>query len=198
MNPLQQLIRRKDENEETYFKLVSEFLLQEYYVLINGDKYELMDIELYYKGPSSDDKHTHQHDFPHGLFRAHAAGIDLTLRESKLYFGGVLIKGVYKNDNDIFNKNFDVNYEIMKSLQKPGNGVKWEKQVPVLNNDIVGTNRVNLGAGDDTTKDKPWRYVLNNPLYIKEMPGKERFVRENSEYFKGEHIKKYLGYSIEL
>lgn len=154
-------------------------------MVINGDTYQFMDIELYYKGLYSADKHTHQHNFPHGLFRAHAAGIDLTLRESEQHFGGVLIKKVCKND-------------IIKSLQKPGSGVKWEKGVSILKNDIVPTHRVNLGTGDDATRDKPWRFVLKDPLYINKMPGKEKFVGDHAGHFQSENIGLFVGYRIDL
>lgn len=37
----------------------------------------------------------------------------------------------------------------------------------VLQNTKVGTHRLNLGTGDDATKDKSWWFVLKEPEYIK-------------------------------
>lgn len=34
----------------------------------------------------------------------------------------------------------------------------------------AGTHHLNLGKGNDATKDKPWRFVFKEPEYIGKMP----------------------------
>jgi len=97
-----------DDLDDSYFASISEILLNECYLLVNKNKYRLVEIEFYLKCNSHDDPYTHCdpdqllmhtfyfHKFGNGTYKAGTfKGMDLTFGNKKenAYFG-ILIRSI--------------------------------------------------------------------------------------------------------
>lgn len=94
-----------DQALDLSFDRIALDLFQNYDLRVANTYYLLTEIEFYYnKFPPKEavDNFAHQHGekHPNGTWRLHGAGLDIALKKTDDYYGGILIRGLQQLDNN--------------------------------------------------------------------------------------------------
>lgn len=152
----------EDKIEESFDRIAND-LLKNYALFVNNVEYRFTEIEFYYfneiKHP---DKYTHEHNRDEGEWRFHNQGIDLTFQSSDKIDGGILIRGILK-ENKYVNGPRKVLGEIFQSF---GNALDSTLFVlkPTLTRDIdihKTFRHLPNKNNDENYHKKPYRYLTD-------------------------------------
>ena len=102
-NTLKELLS-KDYNDikdyDIYFAEIAQELMCNYIIATDKAEYDIIDIEFYLYTPEHRDVITYPREMDEGRWFFHASGVDITFRSTNSIFGGILIRGLRKNNNE--------------------------------------------------------------------------------------------------
>ncbi|MDR0970927.1 MAG: hypothetical protein LBM25_00905 [Bacteroidales bacterium] len=88
---------------EERFKEIADLLFKEYCIKKGKDQYKFLEIEFYYYTKGFEDIITYPRNAKSGKWFFHNSGVDITFESdiTKHYFGGILIRSLLKNDENV-------------------------------------------------------------------------------------------------
>jgi len=182
--------------------LITRDLILNKAIKINNRYYSFIDIEVYYWHDNHQDEFANgiNHLKPIGEFEAHRYGIDLSLgNEKKNGFGGILICGLFDNQNKA-NGVIEKPHVIRTFLNQLHTGENTIEIVEFKNdwNDLFTSKRLNLGVDDTlnkkTFKNSQYKYLAKNEKLFLAYKGKEQIFRDSN--LTDDEIQELLGYKL--
>ena len=85
---------------DNYFAEIAQELMCNYIITTDKAEYDIIDIEFYLYTPKHQDVITYPREMDEGRWFFHQSGVDITFRSTKSVFGGILIRGLRKNNNE--------------------------------------------------------------------------------------------------
>lgn len=211
------------------FDRIAEKLFNNYKLEINGSYYRLIDIEFYYltDNKENDANNTHKDVYTHkhleqrysGKWYFHESGIDITIGNGANHYGGVLMRGIARINNEKPDNNY-LDYQIHGPVKvkaeifKRFNGVFGDSsnhfRLVEINNEFheefivkplytIKTQRINLNPQKDVGESKYWdskyRYVILLNKYQFKYANKTQIAVDLQEQYKltNERVNKLLG-----
>ena len=167
-------------------------------IVINESKYSFIDIEFYFWHSNHQDEYTLDHNRrPKGEFEIHRFGVDISLGDSKSEYGGILIRGLYdENNKKVIPKSHIVKELYNQFVIGKNNRFDLIKEKSQWN-DIFSTKRLNLGKADTKKEkfvDKDYRFLANDMMIFKKYPNKEAIFKNSN--LNDQDIEELLGYKI--
>jgi len=169
-------------------------------IRINDKTFSLIDIEVYYWHNNHPDDFANgvNHDKAKGELEAHRYGIDISLgNHDGVEFGGILICGLFDNQNKTIIEKPLVQRTLFNSLKISNNTIEFVE----IQNDWTTTfrsKRNNLGIADNDNKrkyaDSLYKFLARDNSVFTKYKGKESIFK-NSELSDNE-VKELLGYNV--
>lgn len=172
------------ESIQLSFDKIAVELIRNWNIKINKTIFSLTEIEFYFfHEKNHQDNATHEHKFEAGSWRLHAQGLDISLGYSDVSDGGILIRGV-KSDSENINGPRRVVQEIFKGFGQVTN-LRHEfgltPKSDYFDQTIYKTKRHGLSPKQiNEFKDENYRYYtdLDNWKHIS-LAEKERIKTES-------------------
>lgn len=83
---------------DNYFAEIAKELMCNYIITTDRASYNIVEIEFYLYTPDHQDIITYPRIIDEGRWFFHQSGVDITFRSTKTVFGGILIRGLRKNN----------------------------------------------------------------------------------------------------
>lgn len=88
---------------EKSFDRIARDLLEDYKLQVGNAYYQFTEMEFYYNHYDEKDSkdnfaHKHGEEIKNGTWRLHGAGLDIVLKKTGVYYGGILIRGIEEID----------------------------------------------------------------------------------------------------
>ena len=83
-----------------FFKNIAEILMNKCVISKRGVDYEIIEIEFYLYTSNHQDVITYPRVIDHGQWFFHISGVDLSFKSNESQFGGILIRGLRKMDDN--------------------------------------------------------------------------------------------------
>lgn len=214
-----------EESVQDSFQKIAERILYNTVLIINDNHYYLTDIEFYYDCPSHPDTYTLPHCVEEiGVIRPHEYGVDISLgsnlivpkdgklreqreRQKDFGFGGILIRGMIKNETEAIYKP-QVWQEIISSLKQ----IKDEKNLIYFDTKSNDSNekppikvaRFGLGKPDNDEnnsrlkskyENKEYRFISPSQIYFSKLKGKT-LILNKSDLKDKKLINELAGYNL--
>ncbi|SFG29670.1 hypothetical protein [Pontibacter chinhatensis] len=205
--------------EESFFSIASK-LMRDYQLVVNEQRYRLVDIEFYYYAPGMfEDVYAHKHEaqLQVGKWYFHGSGIDITFGDGECY-GGILIRAIAKVTGEGFacldgiyrevHGPLNVKTEILSNI-----GSAFERKASFLyledvsldpmganmvdNRYVIKTSRIGLNKDNDTADQSfykgKYRYVIFPHLKLKNKTQIALDMREQFPEMTIDEINRELG-----
>jgi len=166
---------------------------------INDKIYKFIDIEFYFFNKHHKDGYVLEHKRKIGEFEAHKYGVDISLGNSKESYGGILIKALKDEDNNIIIKS-KIKNTIINNLIISKNIISLVKKIKTTQYELIRTSRDKLGKIEVSKnktnhyKSAKYRYVIYDSELFKSYKGKENILH-NSDLDRSDIID-LLGYEL--
>jgi len=196
---------RNSEDLEPKFEFLAKYLMNNLCLNVGGTKYSFTEIEVYYKSSCHNDIYTHgaPEQLSPGKWYFNGFGLDITFgNKEKNAFGGLLIRGVKKEDNTNIYINGPSN--VLKELFSNtsifnNNGLFLTEKSKISDSRIYKTQRIGLSKKEDDIVffDKEYRYLadLKQDHAFKD---KEKVIKQllKKKDIKEEEVEGILGYRL--
>ncbi len=169
-------------------------------IRINDRTFSFIDIEVYFWHINHQDDFAKgvNHDKKIGELEAHRYGIDISLGNQKgIEFGGILICGLFDNQNQSIIEKPLVQRTLFNSLKLNDNTIEFIEKQNIWK-ETFRSKRNNLGVADKNNKrkyaDSFYKFLARDNSIFTKYKGKE-ILFKHSELSDNE-VKELLGYSI--
>lgn len=198
-----------NQNIDEQFSNIAKELFFEYSLIVNEQVYQLVEVEFYYHSSEHADPFVHCDEMQktNGQWYFHGSGIDITFGNKEGNYGGILIRGIAKKNDDNYeyiSGPLNVAKEIFSQLgsakiQMMNFGLqKLSEKKQFDSHDFVASSRINLPQSKSNNK-----YFNSNYRYVTHLNSKHRFAEKTKvakqlfkQVGKAEVVNSKFGYNI--
>lgn len=202
MSELFVLDEKSEDSVKKSFSEIADKLINNYCLKIGEITYEFLDFEFYYYCTTHNDTYTKKdskiNKYEKGILFAHDYGIDISLYKDDNSYGGILLRGLKRNDNNrqMIIKKPEIMISIFNDMNKTNEKIRYIEKSVKDSFEILSTVRKNLGNKHiKEYYDGKYRYIIIDKEYWKNLEGKEKILKKDSE-LSNDQINDLLGYNL--
>ncbi len=133
------------------------------YEIVKGNKiYDFLEIEFYYYSKNHPDNVVYHHNVKLGRWHTHLSGMDISLYQHDLAYGGILIRSIIDEEGNVINGPLSSLFCLFNDIDVYGNS----ENLPIIclkakkkNIKLASTSRYHIMSGEFEKKD----YRFFNP-----------------------------------
>ena len=141
------------------FELLAKQLFNQYEILKGEKIYNFLEIEFYFYSNNHPDNTTYKRNMPAGKWYTHLSGIDITFESNNECYGGILIRSIIDNKENVVNGPLCTLFELFDNIDIEGESVN----IPLIrkktnSNTIQIESTTRFGINSGMYKDSKYRY----------------------------------------
>ena len=156
-------------------KEIAESILNDYYLKLDGDLWNIVELEFYLYTDSHQDPFVHKHSidklplYTTGQLRSHESGIDIAISNANINsYGGILLRTIKKEDSlELIEGPINVQKAIIKNMGDINNSsVQFVNRKLRKNDKVYQTPRVGLYPKKDIIMEQQLSFLFEESRFF--------------------------------